>query len=99
MSNHNINIQDRFYKESIKNLSHKQKYINKENMIFIKPNFKLLEPNEILNKKNYDSAFYFNLKNTKSVQKVTSKQFISSGYPYLVLVKNKSKDNNIITNT
>ena len=51
MSNHNINIQDRFYKESIKNLSHKQKYINKENMIFIKPNFKLLEPNEILNKK------------------------------------------------
>ncbi len=96
MNNHNINIQDRFYKASIKNLSHKQKYINKENMIFIKPNYKLLESNENLNKKNYDSAFYFNLKNTKSVDKVTSKQFISSGYPYLVLVKNRSKNDNVI---
>ena len=63
MSNHNINIKDKFYQASIKILSHKQKYINKENMIFIKPNFKLLDPKENLNKKNYDSAFYFNLKN------------------------------------
>jgi len=96
MSNHNINIQDRFFNASIKNLHHKHKYISKENMIFIKPNFKFLTPNEKINSTNFDSAFYFNLKNIKPVKKITSKQFISSGYPYLVLVKNKSKNDNII---
>jgi hypothetical protein len=94
MNNHNI--QDKFYKASIKKISHKEKYINKENMIFIKPNFKLLEPNEKLNKTNYDFAFYFDLKNTKSVNKITSKQFISSDFPYLVLVRNRSKDDNVV---
>lgn len=96
MQNSNLNIKNKFFTASIKNLNKFNSSISKENMIFIKPNFKLLKINEKLNPKNYDLAFYFDLNKSKRVRHINSKQFVSSKFPYLVLVRDRGKNDNII---
>ena len=91
-------IQDKFFYISILNLLDTKNYINlkKENMIFLKPNFKYLIPNDYINRKNYDIAFFYNLKDVKKINYINSKEFISSGYPYLIIVRDNGEDDNII---
>ncbi len=107
MLNHNIikknlneskNIKDTFYYSSILKLLNKKKNINlkKNDMIFIKLNYKYLIPNENINKENYDIAFFTDLKNTRDVKDINSKKFISSGYPYLILVRDREKNDKVI---
>ena len=78
MLNHNIikqklknsnDIKDKFYYSSILNLLKKKISINlkKDDMIFIKPNYKYLIPNENINSDNFDIAFFSDLNNTKIV--------------------------------
>ena len=91
-----MNIQDKFLYASILSLDNSKYNINKSNMILLKPNFKYLIPNEKINKNNYDSSFFFDLKDIKKVKNINSKKFISSGYPYLVLVRDRGLNDNII---
>ena len=51
MQNSNLDIKNKFFTASINNLNKYKTSITKENMIFIKPNFKLLKVNEKLNYK------------------------------------------------
>ena len=90
------NIKDKFYYSSL--LVNKKKNFNlkKKDMIFIKPNFEYLLPNESINYNNYDNAFFYNLKKIKKVNNVTSKKFITSGYPYLILVRDRNKNDKVI---
>jgi len=96
--NHSKNIKDKFYYLSLKNLINNTNNINlkKNDMIFIKPNFKYLIPNEKINNNNFDIAFFTDLKDSKVINKITSKEFISSGYPYLILVRDRSVNDKII---
>ena len=74
MTNYNIinkklneadNIKDKFYYSSVLNLLNKKKKINlkRDDMIFIKPNYKYLTPKESINSNNYDIGFFYDLKN------------------------------------
>ena len=62
-------IQDKFFYASILSLLKFKNNIslNKKNMIYLQPNFKYLIPNDIIDSKNIDSSFFFNLKNFKVV--------------------------------
>jgi hypothetical protein len=90
-----LNIQDKFYDISVKNLN-KKTNLRRNDMIFIKPNYKYLIPNEKINNNNFDLAFFTDLDKTKKVEKITSKVFVSSGYPYLILVRDRGDDDKII---
>ena len=96
--NKSDNIKDKFYYLSLKNLNKNPNNTNlkKNDMIFIKPNYKYLIPQEKINSTNFDIAFFTDLKNIKKINKVTSKDFISSGYPYLILVRDRGETDKII---
>lgn len=96
--NKSDNIKDKFYYLSLKNLNKKPNNTNlkKNDMIFIKPNFKYLIPQEKINNNNFDIAFFTDLKNIKVINRITSKDFISSGYPYLILVRDRGESDKII---
>ncbi len=107
MTNYNIinkklneadNIKDKFYYSSVLNLLNKKKKINlkRDDMIFIKPNYNYLTPKESINSNNYDIGFFYDLKKIKPVSNITSKKFISSGYPFLVLVRDRGENDKII---
>lgn len=100
MFNNNLSnsIKDKFYQESIINLKKNKNSINltKDNMIYLKLNFNSLKPHDKINSKKYDLAFFYNSKNSKIVNNITSKKFISSGYPYLILVRDRGVNDNLI---
>ena len=88
-------LKDKVYNLSNKLISGKN-YINKNNMIYLKPNFKYITSNEKINSKKFDYAYYTDLENVKKVRDITSKNFISSKYPYLLIIKNKSNSDNVL---
>ena len=91
-------IQDKFFYASILSLLKLKNNINlnKKNMIYLQPNFKYLIPNDIIDSKNIDSSFFFNLKNIKKLKNINSKNYVSSTYPYLVLVRDNGSNDNLI---
>ena len=95
--NHQKNIKDKFYNLSLESICDKKNInLNKNDMIFIKPNYKYLIPNEKINNNNFDTAFFTDLKNKKNIKNITSKNFISSGFPYLILVRDRGENDKII---
>ena len=58
-------------------------------MIYLEPNYKFIESDEILKSDKFDYAFYTDLENVK-IKDLTAKNLISTKYPYLVLINNKS---------
>ena len=88
-------IRDKVYNISNKIIKSKN-YINKNEMVYLEPNYKFIESDEILKNDKFDYAFYTDLENVKKIKDLTAKNLVSTKYPYLVLIKNKSSFDNVL---
>ena len=88
-------IRDKVFNISNKIIKSKN-YINRNEMIYLEPNYKFIESDEILKNDKFDYAFYTDLENIKKIKDLTAKNLISTKYPYLVLIKNKSPSDNVL---
>lgn len=71
-------------------------YLNKNNMIYLSPNYKYIEPSEKIPHKKFNYALFTDLKSHKFTKDITSKNLISTKYPYLMIIHNKSENDNVL---